>query len=212
VFVNLCDLRTILLHPGAVVEEGVSIGAGTRVWAFAHILSGAIIGADCNICDHTFIEGEVRVGSRVTVKCGVSLWNGLILEDDVFVGPGAVFTNDKRPRSRNYPKAFLQSRLREGCSIGAGCVILPGLTIGRWAMIGAGAVVTHDVPDYAVVYGNPARVHGWTCRCGEKLGPMDSKLVCSCGLAYQLLEERQIMELGLLCGQAQEQRVRSLLD
>lgn len=189
------------------MDEGACVGEGTRVWAFAHILAGAVIGADCNICDHTFIEGEVRAGNRVTIKCGVSLWKGLTLEDDVFIGPGAVFTNDRRPRSRRYPTEFLKTLLKEGCSIGANSTILPGLTIGRWAIVGAGAVVTRSVPDFAVAFGNPARIRSWACRCGEKLvRASDSRMACSCGLLYQRIGEGNVRELSIMAGQPEERR------
>src|ERR1017187_8864650 len=128
------------IHPQALVDAGVSIGNGTRVWAFAHIVKGAVLGENCNICDHTFIEGGARIGNRVTLKCGVYLWDGLVLEDDVFVGPCAAFTNDMRPRSKQYPPEYLKTVLREGCSVGANATVLPGITIGRWAMVAAGAV------------------------------------------------------------------------
>jgi len=146
---------------------------------------GAVIGSDCNLCDRTFVEGDVRIGDRVTIKCGVSLWDGVVVENDVFIGPNAVFTNDLRPRSRVYSGGYPRTLLKEGCSLGANCVILPGLTIGRWAMIGAGAVVTHDVPDFGVVVGVPARLRGWVCRCGNKLtAPAGSHWICSCGRTY----------------------------
>jgi UDP-2-acetamido-3-amino-2,3-dideoxy-glucuronate N-acetyltransferase len=148
------------VHPRAIVESP-RIGRGTRVWAFAHILPGAAIGEDCNICDGVFVENDVIVGDRVTVKCGVQLWDGVELESDVFVGPNATFTNDAFPRSREHPERFARTRVRRGASIGANATILPGLTIGAGAMVGAGAVVTHDVPDGAIVIGNPARLHGW---------------------------------------------------
>jgi UDP-2-acetamido-3-amino-2,3-dideoxy-glucuronate N-acetyltransferase len=148
-------------HPQALVETD-RIGDGTRIWAFAHVLPGAVIGADCNICDHVFIENDVQVGSRVTIKCGVQLWDGVSLEDDVFVGPNATFTNDPWPRSKQMPKAFSKTLVRRGASIGANATILPGLTIGMHSMVGAGAVVTRDVPPYAVVVGNPARIKGYT--------------------------------------------------
>lgn len=144
-------------HSHALVESE-SIGAHTRVWAFTHILPGAVIGEDCNICDHVFVENDVVVGDRVTVKCGVQLWDGIRLEDDVFVGPNATFTNDTFPRSKQYPKSFEQTVVRRGTSIGANATILTGITIGAGAMVGAGAVVTKDVPPNAVVVGNPARV------------------------------------------------------
>jgi UDP-2-acetamido-3-amino-2,3-dideoxy-glucuronate N-acetyltransferase len=144
------------VHDRALVESD-SIGSGTRIWAFAHVMAGAVIGADCNICDHTYIEGGVVVGDRVTLKSGVFLWDGVCVEDDVFIGPQATFTNDAMPRSRQ-PFTLRRITVRAGASIGAGAVILPGLTIGERAMVGAGAVVTKDVPADVVVVGNPARV------------------------------------------------------
>lgn len=149
------------IHPQALCESS-SVGDRTRVWAFAHILPGAVIGEDCNICDGVFIEGDVRVGDRVTVKCGVQLWDGVTLEDDVFVGPNATFTNDMYPRSRQHPEAYATTVVRRGASIGANATLLPGVTIGAGAMVGAGAVVTRDVPDNAVVVGNPARITGYS--------------------------------------------------
>lgn len=148
-------------HPMALVESS-SVGNGTRVWAFAHILPGAVVGSDCNICDHTFVENDVTIGDRVTIKCGVQLWDGVTLEDDVFVGPNATFTNDPFPRSRSKPEAFSRTTIQAGASLGANATILPGLTVGRGAMIGAGAVVTRSVPPHAIVFGNPARIVGYT--------------------------------------------------
>jgi len=145
------------MHQKAVCETK-NVGPRTRIWAFAHVLPGARIGADCNICDHTFIENDVTVGDRVTVKCGVQLWDGVRIEDDVFIGPNATFSNDPFPRSRRQPKTFLATVVKQGASIGANATILPGLTIGRGAMVGAGAVVVASVPPYAVVAGNPARI------------------------------------------------------
>lgn len=147
-------------HPSAIVES-TRIGARTRVWAFAHILPDAVVGEDCNICDHVFIENDVIVGNRVTIKCGVQLWDGVRIEDDVFIGPNATFTNDPFPRSRKPPEKFAQTLVRHGASIGANATILSGLTIGGGAMVGAGAVVTHDVPANAVVAGNPAQILGY---------------------------------------------------
>ena len=148
------------VHPQGLCES-TDIGNGTRVWAFAHVLPGARIGADCNICDHVFVENDVVVGDRVTVKCGVQLWDGVRLADDVFVGPNVTFTNDPFPRSKAYPEAFPQTFVGPGASLGANCTVLPGLTIGRRAMVGAGAVVTKDVPPNAIVVGNPARIVGY---------------------------------------------------
>jgi acetyltransferase-like isoleucine patch superfamily enzyme/dTDP-4-dehydrorhamnose 3,5-epimerase-like enzyme len=147
-------------HPMAIVETQ-QVGEKTRIWAFAHVLPGAKIGEDCNICDHTFIENDVVIGNRVTVKCGVYLWDGIVIEDDVFVGPNATFTNDRFPRSKQYPEKFAKTVIRNGASIGANATILPGLTIGRGAMVGAGAVVTRNVPPYAIVIGNPAYIKGY---------------------------------------------------
>ena len=154
-------------HPNALCESS-QVGEGTRVWAFAHVLPGARIGRDCNICDHVFVENDVIVGDRVTLKCGVQLWDGIRLEDDVFVGPNATFTNDTFPRSRQYPDAFGQTIVRKGASIGANATILPGITIGSRAMIGAGAVVTRSVPPNAVVIGNPAKIVGYVDTADHK--------------------------------------------
>jgi UDP-2-acetamido-3-amino-2,3-dideoxy-glucuronate N-acetyltransferase len=120
----------------ALIEDGALIGPGTRVWAFAHILGNVTIGEDCNICDHTFVEGGVRIGQRVTLKCGVYLWHGMVIEDDVFVGPCVAFTNDLLPRSRQRLKSYPTTTLRQGCNIGANATILSGLTIGRSAIVG----------------------------------------------------------------------------
>ncbi len=144
-------------HEKSLVESD-QIGRGTRVWAFAHILPEARVGMDCNICDHVFIENNVELGDRVTIKCGVQLWDGTWVGDDVFIGPNATFTNDLWPRSREWPEKFADTIIENGASIGAGAVILPGITIGRGAMIGAGAVVTRSVPPHAVVVGNPGRI------------------------------------------------------
>ena len=141
--------------------QSTNVGARTRVWQFVVILPGAIVGEDCNICSHCFIENDVVVGNRVTVKCGVQLWDGLRLEDDVFVGPNVTFTNDRTPRSGDHSRAFPQTLVRRGASIGGGATILPGLQIGELAMIGAGAVVTRDVPARAIVVGIPAKVIGY---------------------------------------------------
>jgi UDP-2-acetamido-3-amino-2,3-dideoxy-glucuronate N-acetyltransferase len=147
-------------HPQAVVETS-KVGQGTRIWAFVHILPGAVIGEDCNICDHIFIENDVLIGNRVTIKSGVQVWDGITLEDDVFVGPNATFTNDRFPRSKQHPDEVIRTVVRTGASIGANATILPGLEIGRCAMVGAGAVVTKNVPPHAIVVGNPARIMGY---------------------------------------------------
>ena len=147
------------VHPRGICESS-KVGDGTRIWAFAHVLAGARIGAECNICDSVFIENDVVVGDRVTIKSGVQLWDGLRVGDDVFIGPNATFTNDPFPRSKVYAHGVAVTRVEDGASIGANATILPGLTIGARAMVGAGSVVTHDVPPGALVVGNPARVVG----------------------------------------------------
>lgn len=145
------------IHPSAEVASA-AIGRGTRIWQFVVVLAGARIGEDCNVCSHCFIENDVVVGDRVTIKSGVQLWDGLRVGDDVFIGPNATFTNDKTPRSRNTGFEQLTTVIERGASIGAGAVVLPGLRIGENAVVGAGAVVTRDVPANTCVVGNPARV------------------------------------------------------
>jgi len=151
--------KAIKIHKTAEVQSE-DIGPGTTIWQSAIVLRGAKIGADVNICAHCFIENDVLIGNRVTVKSGVYLWNGIRLEDDVFVGPNVTFTNDKFPRSKHYSTA-LETRVEVGASIGGGAVLLPGIVIGRGAMVGAGAVVTRSVPPYAIVSGSPARITGY---------------------------------------------------
>jgi len=153
-------MNDFFVHPQAICESSF-IGANTRIWAFAHVLPQAVIGGDCNICDSVFIENDVVVGDRVTIKCGVQLWDGIEIEDDVFVGPNVTFTNDKFPRSKIYPESFAHTVIRKGASIGANATILPGITVGVNAMIGAAAVVTRSVPPNAIVIGNPAKIVGY---------------------------------------------------
>jgi UDP-2-acetamido-3-amino-2,3-dideoxy-glucuronate N-acetyltransferase len=156
------------VHPQGICESKI-VGQGTTIWAFAHVLPGAVIGRNVNVCDHVFIENDVVVGDRVTIKSGVQLWDGIELQDDVFVGPNVTFTNDRFPRSKQYPEAFPRTIVEKGASIGGGSVILPGLRIGRNSMVGAGAVVTRDIPAFAIVVGNPARITGYTDLSGQKL-------------------------------------------
>jgi UDP-2-acetamido-3-amino-2,3-dideoxy-glucuronate N-acetyltransferase len=157
---------TPYVHPQGICESA-NVGEGTRVWAFAHVLAGAQIGVDCNICDHVFVENDVVIGDRVTVKCGVQVWDGVSLADDVFVGPNVTFTNDPMPRSKIYPEKFARTVVACGASLGGGSVILPGVRIGRSAMVGAGAVVTKSVPANAIVVGNPARIVGYVDTSAE---------------------------------------------
>ena len=162
------------IHPLADVQSK-HIGEGTTVWQFSVILQDAVIGNDCNINCHTFIENDVSIGNNVTVKSGIYLWDGITIEDDVFLGPNVVFTNDLRPRSKQRI-VFEKTIIRKGASIGANSTILAGVTIGCYAMSGIGSVITRDVPNHALVYGNPARVHGWVDENGTKLQALENSI------------------------------------
>ena len=158
-FLTKCYLKTngVYLHRKSLCESR-NIGKGTRVWAFTHILPGAIIGKDCNICDSVFIENKVVIGDRVTIKSGVQVWDGISIENDVFIGPNVTFTNDKYPKSRVWQDNVLTTKIHSGASIGANSTILPGISVGVNSVIGAGSVVTRDVLPGTTVFGNPARV------------------------------------------------------
>lgn len=179
--------KDIFVHPSAIVESD-NIGSKTRVWAFAHILKNVTIGEDCNICDYVFIESGVTIGSRVTIKNGISIWEGLTIEDDVFLGPNCVFTNDMFPRSKAHKGEYEKTLLKKGASVGANATILCGITLGRYSMIGAGAVVTKDIPDFACMAGNPARLLYWISKTGEKLVfDKNSETTDSSGNKYKLI-------------------------
>lgn len=182
--------RTTRFHHTALVESDY-IGEGTLVWAYAHILPGARIGQDCNICDHTFIENDVIIGDRVTIKCGVQLWDGLRVEDDVFIGPNATFTNDRYPRSKQHLAEYPRTVIKRGASIGANATIAPGIVIGEMAMVGAGAVVTHNAPPHSKLAGNPARIIGYVDATPE--GPT-AKLVEEVGDATRHLHQQPLGE------------------
>jgi len=172
-------------HPTALVESD-AIGEGTRVWAFAHVLAGAVVGRDCNLGDHCYVEGGAVIGDAVTLKNSVAVWDGVTLERGVFVGPHASFTNDLRPRSRA-PWRLARTLVEEGASIGANATVLCGLTVGAFSMVGAGAVVTRSVPRHALVIGSPARVRGYVCRCGQTLRRRGTRHACAeCGRAFTL--------------------------
>jgi len=182
--------RNYFVHPNAICESE-SIGKDTRIWAFAHILKNVTIGEDCNICDYVFIENGVIIGNRVTIKNGISVWHGVTLEDDVFLGPNCVLTNDMYPRSKGYEAPVINTVIKKGASVGANATIICGVTLGRFCMIGAGAVVTKDVPDYAVVMGNPAKFKYWISKNAEKL-IFDKDMLASDskGFKYKLVKNK----------------------
>ena len=175
------------VHPQAIVETQ-DIGRGSRVWAFSHVMHGAHLGANCNVGEHCYIESGVVIGNDVVIKNGVSLWEGIIIEDRVFVGPNCVFTNDLFPRSKVF-KERVHTSVREGASVGANATILCGIELGRYSLIGAGSVVTRSVSDFAVFVGNPARLIGFVCACGEKLSFENGlQASCACGSMYERSE------------------------
>lgn len=175
------------IHPQALVETS-AIGDGTRIWAFAHVQPDVTIGSNCNVGDHCFIERGVRVGNDVVIKNGVSVWTGVTLEDRAFIGPNAVFTNDTIPRAKVFHDDPEGTLVCEGASIGANATLLSGITVGRYALIGAGATVTKSVPAFAVVKGNPARLAGYRCACGRRLPKpgQASQHQCECGRRFQV--------------------------
>jgi acetyltransferase-like isoleucine patch superfamily enzyme len=174
-----------MIHPAAEVQTQF-IGEDTTVWQYCVILRGAKIGKKCNINCHVFIENDVLVGDNVTIKSGVQLWDGVRIEDNVFVGPNATFVNDMFPRSKQRPGHFLQTIIRTGASVGANATIIGGVTVGRHAMVGAGSVVTRDIPDYSLWFGNPARFNGYICSCGNKL---DANYDCQNCSSHYLMKE-----------------------
>ena len=165
------------IHPLADVQTQ-KIGKGTTIWQFSVIFKEAKIGVNCNINALTLIENDVVLGDNVTIKSGVQIWDGLRIGNNVFIGPNVTFTNDCTPRSKQRPTKFLKTTLKQGASIGANSTIIGGLTIGKYAMVGAGSVVTKNVPDYALVYGNPAQLKSYVCECGIKLNDCFCKICC----------------------------------
>jgi len=171
-------------HERAMVHPGAVIGEGSRIWANANILEGAVIGQHCNICDGCFVEKGALIGDHVTLKNGVSVFDGITLQDEVFVGAGATFINDRNPRSNRKDAWVLEKTLvQKGATIGANATVMCGVTIGTYAVVGAGCVVTKDVKEHTIVVGNPGRAIGYACCCGR---PLNDDLKCACGASYQI--------------------------
>jgi UDP-2-acetamido-3-amino-2,3-dideoxy-glucuronate N-acetyltransferase len=186
-----------VIHPTAEIEEGARIGPNTRVWHYAHIRSGAVVGADCNFGHSVYVDHDAVIGNKVKLQNRVSVYRGVTLEDGVFVGPHTTFTNDRYPRAiakSGEPLSEedwepVETVVHYGASIGASCVILAGISIGRWAMVGADSLVTSDIPDQGLVIGIPGRLVGYVCRCGQRLAPTDGHWVCQrCRETYDLPE------------------------
>lgn len=172
---------SVFIHKLADVKSK-NIGKNTKIWQYVVVLENAIIGENCNICSHCFIENDVIIGNNVTIKNGVQIWDGIRIEDDVFIGPNVTFTNDLFPRSKQYPDKFLNTIIKKGASIGANSTIIAGITIGEYALIGAGSIVTKSVGNYELWYGNPAKFIYYICKCGNKL---NSDLICEkCNLDF----------------------------
>jgi UDP-2-acetamido-3-amino-2,3-dideoxy-glucuronate N-acetyltransferase len=176
-------------HQSSYIDEGCRIGAGSKIWHFSHVMARAIIGAGCNIGQNVVISPDVVVGDNVKIQNNVSVYTGVVLEDDVFCGPSMVFTNVINPRSHVSRKdEYRRTLVRRGATLGANCTIVCGATIGAYAFVGAGAVVTKDIPDHALVVGNPGRITGWMCACGHKIGsgrrPPATAVCGACGASY----------------------------
>ena len=189
--------KNYFVHESSYVDEGCQIGEGTKIWHFSHVMKDCIIGKRCNIGQNVVISPGVVLGEGVKIQNNVSVYTGVICEDGVFLGPSCVFTNVINPRSFIERKCeYRKTVVKQGASIGANATIVCGHDIGRYAFVGAGAVVTKNVPDYALVYGSPAKIHGYVCRCGEKLHFEDGKAVCpACGLKYEMRENKEVKEI-----------------
>lgn len=188
------------VHESAYVDDGAQIGPGTKIWHFCHITGGAEIGAQCSLGQNVYVARGVRIGNHVKIQNNVSVYEGVILEDYVFCGPSMVFTNVRTPRSaypRNTSADYLATRVKYGASLGANTTIVCGVTVGEWAFVGAGAVVTRDLPSYALALGVPARVVSWVCECGQTLQFKDGPAVCqACRKIYERQEPWKIIRIG----------------
>ncbi len=186
------------VHESSYVDEGAEIGAGTKIWHFCHIMPRAKIGERCNIGQNVLVSPDVTIGNNVKIQNNVSLYTGVIIEDDAFLGPSMVFTNVINPRSHvNRKDEYQKTLVRKGASIGANATIVCGTTLGQYCFVGAGAVVTKDVPDYALVYGNPAKIHGWVCQCGEQIKFDSERATCfKCGKKYTKQNQTVTEERG----------------
>lgn len=174
-------------HEQALVEEGAQVGDGTRLWAFTNVQAGAVIGRECNICDGSFVEKGAVIGDHVTIKHHVEVFDGVKIEDDVFVGSNVAFINDRYPCSHREDEWILEKTVvKKGATLGSNSVILCGITVGEYAVVGAGSVVTKNIPAHAVVYGNPAKTEGYACCCGRKI---NDSLKCACGVQYTLKDQ-----------------------
>ena len=189
--------KNYFVHESSYVDDGCEIGEGTKIWHFSHIMSNCTIGKRCNIGQNVVISPGVVLGEGVKIQNNVSVYTGVICEDGVFLGPSCVFTNVINPRSFIERKSeYRKTVVKKGASIGANATIVCGYDIGKYAFVGAGAVVTKNVPDYALVYGSPARIHGYVCQCGEKLHFEDGKAICSvCGKKYEKNEKNEVKEI-----------------
>lgn len=186
--------KPYFVHESSYVDDEVVIGEGTKIWHFCHVQKGTVIGNDCSLGQNVNIANNVRIGNGVRIQNNVSVYEGVELEDYVFCGPSCVFTNVSTPRTQ-YPVhgVYARTLIRRGASLGANSTVVCGHSVGRYALVAAGAVVTHDVPDFALMAGVPARQIAWVCECGKKLG---QELICSCGRKYKLLSEHQLIQEG----------------
>lgn len=186
--------RDYYIHESSYIGENVTVGEKTKIWQFCNIMDGVSIGKNCNIGQNVFMEQGVKIGNNATIKNNIALYTGVVCEDDVFLGPNCVFTNVINPRSFiSRKKEYRPTLVKKGASIGANATVVCGSTIGSYAMVGAGSVITKDVPDYALVYGNPARLKSYVCKCGKKLTKSNEYYVCSeCGKKYRICKENKI--------------------